>query len=123
MWPALDRTFCRSLGTISFGAHIGHLGLYLVGAPPQKHRLSLSRRRALELLASSPDGATNELLVVVHGIGRDTIAGLVRTGLATARHESVRTGSKTIRVKRYRITSAGKMALEGWPARLIRPPR
>jgi hypothetical protein len=94
-----------------------------MGAPPQKHRLSLSRRRALELLANSPDGATSELLVVVHGISRDTIAGLVRTGLATARYEAVRAGGKTTSGKRYRITNAGRMALEGWPTRLIRPPR
>jgi hypothetical protein len=91
--------------------------------PPQKHRLSPNRRRALELLASSPDGATKESLVLVFGIGPDTIASLVRTRLATARHEPVRTRSKTIRVKRYRITNAGRMALEGWPARFIRPPR
>ena len=91
--------------------------------PPQKHRLSPNRRRALELLASSPDGATKESLVLVFGIGPDTIASLVRTSLATARHELVRTGSKTIRVKRYRITNAGRMALEGWPAQFIRPPR
>jgi len=91
--------------------------------PPQKHRLSPNRRRALELLASSPDGATKESLVLVFGIGPDTIASLVRTSLATARHELVRTGSKTIRVKRYRITNAVRMALEGWPARFIRPPR
>ena len=86
-----------------------------MGASPQKHRLSPSRRRALELLASSPDGATKESLVLVYGISPDTIAGLVRTRLATARHEPIRTGSKTIRVKRYRITNAGRMALEGWP--------
>jgi hypothetical protein len=91
--------------------------------PPQKHRLSPRRRYALELLAKSPNGATRELLVLVHGISRDTIAGLVRTGLATARHETVRGDGKTIRVKRYRITNAGRMALEGWPARIIRPSR
>jgi hypothetical protein len=94
-----------------------------MGAPPQKHRLSPNRRRALELLANSPDGATKETLVLVHGIDRDTIAGLVRTGLATARRESVTAGSKTISSKRYRITNAGRMALEGWPAQLIRPAR
>jgi hypothetical protein len=90
--------------------------------PPQK-RLSPSRRRALELLANSPDGATNELLVVINGISPDIIAGLVRTRLATVRHETVKSATKAIRVKRYRITKAGLMALEGWPARLIRPPR
>ena len=94
-----------------------------MGAPPQKHRLSANRRRALELLANSPDGATKESLVLVHGIDRDTIAGLVRTGLATARRESVKAGSETISSKRYRITTAGRMALEGWPAQLIHPAR
>jgi hypothetical protein len=89
-----------------------------VEAPPRKHRLSPSRRRALELLARSPDGATKETLVRVHEISRDIIAGLVRTGLATVRHESVRAGGKTIGVKRYCITNAGRMALEG-AARLI----
>jgi hypothetical protein len=90
-------------------------------APPQKHRLSAPRRRALELLANSPSGATQELLVVVHGIGRDTIAGLVRAGLATARIETVNAGSKPIKVRRYRITNAGRLALEGRPAPLIHP--
>ena len=94
-----------------------------MGVPPQKHRLSPNRRRALELLANSPDGATKESLVLVHAIDRDTIAGLVRIGLATARRESVRADSETIRVTRYRITSAGRLALEGWPAHLIRPTR
>src|SRR5215470_1810079 len=56
----------------------------IMGAPPQKHRLSANRRRALELLANSPDGATKETLVLVHWIDRDTIAGLVRTGLASS---------------------------------------
>jgi len=102
---------------------ICHLGFYLVGVPPQKHRLSRSRRSALELLANSPEGATKETLVLVHGIDRDTIAGLLRTGLATARNEAVKTGGKTIKGKRYRITKAGRMALEGWPAQLIHQAR
>jgi hypothetical protein len=103
--------------------YICHSGFSLVGVPPQKHRLSANRRRALELLANSLDGVTKETLVLVHGIDRDTIAGLVRTGLATTRHEIVSTGSKTINGKRYRITNAGRMALEGWPAQLIQPAR
>jgi hypothetical protein len=90
-------------------------------SPPRKHRLSAERRRALELLASSPNGATQELLVLVRGIDRDTIAGLVRAGLATARIETVNAGSKPIKVRRYHITNAGQLALEGWPAPLIRP--
>ena len=92
--------------------------------PPQKQRrLSPSRRRALELLASRPTGVTKESLVLVYGVNPDTIASIVRSRLATVRHEAVRAGSKMISVKRYRITNAGRMALEGRPARLIRIPR
>jgi hypothetical protein len=72
----------------------------MMAAPPQKHSLSIPRRRALELLASSSNGATKELLVVAYGIDRDTIAGLVRAGLATARIETVNAGSKPIKVRR-----------------------
>ena len=93
----------------------------MMAAPPQKHSLSIPRRRALELLASSSNGATKELLVVAYGIDRDTIAGLVRAGLATARIETVNAGSKPIKVRRCRITNAGRLALEGWPAPLIDP--
>jgi hypothetical protein len=93
-----------------------------MGVPPQKHRLSPRRRYALEVLARSPDGATKESLVFVHGISRDIIAGLVRTRLATAKPETAKGGGKRISGWRYRITNAGRLALEGWPARLIRPP-
>ena len=41
-------------------------------------------REALELLASDPQGATEELLVLAHGFDSDMIAGLVNAGLATA---------------------------------------
>ena len=95
----------------------------------QKSHFSPDWRRALQLLANSPDGATKETLVLVHGIDRDTIAGLVRTGLATARHETVRAGSNAINGKRYRITNAGRMALEApvrsarrWPQRIAPHP-
>ena len=111
---ALDRTFCRLLGTIPFGAASGALISYfpMKVALPYRHRLSPNRRRALELLASSPNGATTELLILIHRISRDTIAGLVRTRLATAQREIARGGGKTITVRRYRITNAGRQALE-----------
>jgi hypothetical protein len=63
--------------------------------------------------ARSPHGATEELLVLAHGFDSDTIAGLVRTGLATAQRESMKAGSKTIEVVRIRITDAGRRAIEG----------
>ena len=47
-----------------------------------------------------------------HGFDTDMIAGLVRTGLATAERESVNTRGKTIEVIRVRITDAGLRAIE-----------
>ena len=46
-------------------------------------------------------------------ISRDPIARLFCTGLTTARHETAGAGGVTTRVKRYRITNADRLALEG----------
>jgi hypothetical protein len=52
-----------------------------MATPPRKRPLNPAhRRRALELLASSPHGATEALLVVAHGFNSDLIAGLDRRG-------------------------------------------
>jgi hypothetical protein len=48
---------------------------------PRRHPLNPEERRALELQASDPQGATDELLVLVQGFGGDMIAGLVHSGL------------------------------------------
>jgi hypothetical protein len=58
-------------------------------------RFSVEQRQALELLASDPQGATEELLVLAHGFDSDMIAGLVRRGLAMARRENMKAGSGT----------------------------
>ena len=57
-----------------------------------KPRLTNEQREALELLASDPQGATEELLVLAHGFDGDMIAGLVRSGLAMARREKMKAG-------------------------------
>jgi hypothetical protein len=82
-----------------------------MSSPPRKHRLSPEEREALELLASDPQGATDELLVLARGFDSDMIAGLVRTGLAMARRENMKAGSRAIEVVRIRITGAGRDAL------------
>jgi hypothetical protein len=76
-----------------------------------RRRLSPTRRRALELLAGRPSGVTKKLLVVAHGFEGDMIAGLVRTGLATAERETTSVGGKTTEVVRIRITDAGRRVL------------
>jgi hypothetical protein len=76
-------------------------------------RLSAEQRRALELLASSPQGAIDEVFVLAHGFSRDMLAGLVLAGLATVVTETIKAGSgRKTRVERLRITNAGRMALE-----------
>jgi hypothetical protein len=40
------------------------------------------------------------------------LAGLVRTGFATAQRQTVKTGGKTMEVVRIRITEAGRDALD-----------
>jgi hypothetical protein len=67
-------------------------------------------RRALEVLNNSPEDAT-EAVVMAHGISSEVLAGLVRSGLATATTERM-SGERTVDVTRVRITDAGRVALE-----------
>jgi len=86
-----------------------------MATPPRKRRLNPQPRRALELLellASSPHGATEALLVRAHGFNSDMIAGLVRAGFATAERETMKAGAKPVEVVRFRITAAGRGAIE-----------
>jgi hypothetical protein len=75
-------------------------------------RLDTEQRQVLELLASYRHGAAEELFVFVHHFNRDTIAGLVRAGFATAQRQTVKAGGKPIEVVRIRITDAGRKAIE-----------
>jgi hypothetical protein len=74
------------------------------------NRLSGSQRRALEILASVPHGAT-EATMVARGFAPDMLAGLVLAGLATVVTETVRVGAPTIKVERFQITDAGRRAI------------
>jgi hypothetical protein len=65
------------------------------------------------LLASSPRGTTEDMLVLGHGFSRDMLAMLVLAGLATVVTEPLRTDGERRKVERVMITDAGKRALEG----------
>ena len=80
--------------------------------PTGKKRLTAERRRALELLASIPRGAT-EALLLAHGFPRETLTELMSGGFATVTAETMRAGGQTINVERYRITDAGRKTIEG----------
>jgi hypothetical protein len=56
--------------------------------PGRKRGPPATRRRALELLAASPDGVTNAILAA-HGFTLEQMVDLVRRGLATASAERV----------------------------------
>jgi hypothetical protein len=82
-----------------------------MGKPPRKRRLGREARRALELLAGSPDGV-NEALLLAHGFTRQMLTGFVRSGLASWHDRTVRAGSRTIEVNYMVITAAGRRAIE-----------
>jgi len=78
----------------------------------QLHGMTRDQRWALELLASEPHGATDGLLVLVHGLQIKMLAGLVHEGLATAIvGEGIESDGKTIEVVRIAITDAGRRAI------------
>jgi hypothetical protein len=78
--------------------------------PPRKRPLGPEQRRALLLLAGIPFGAT-DVAISANGIARQTLARLIRAGLATTQRE-IKAGGQT--VGRVRITEAGRRALEGY---------
>ena len=80
-------------------------------APARKYRLGAQQRRALQLLAGIPFGAT-EAGMFLNGFERQTLARLLRAGLAILQHENLKAGSQSI--GRVRITEAGRRALEGY---------
>jgi hypothetical protein len=81
------------------------------GISSRKRRVTLEQRRALLLLASSPFGAA-EVIMLAHGFTRGTLAGLVRAGLASAQRETVNADKRSVG-GRVRITEAGRRAIKG----------
>jgi|HubBroStandDraft_4_1064222.scaffolds.fasta_scaffold498574_1 hypothetical protein len=81
------------------------------------------QRRALELLAQSPRGCTEDMMMVAHKFEIDVLAKLIGNGLATATTESVRTGGRMVDVVRLQITEDGRRALAGEPSSAARRPQ
>jgi hypothetical protein len=80
--------------------------------PNRKPALNADRRSALALLAGSPDGCT-EAVMLAHGFKLELLADLVRAGLATATDDRVRAGTREMQITRVQITDAGRQALAG----------
>jgi hypothetical protein len=85
-----------------------------MAASAREPGLSGEQRRALALLANSPHGVIEDLLVHAYEFDRDMIAGLIDEGLATAQREIIAASDRTtIEVSRIKISDAGRLALEG----------
>ena len=76
----------------------------------RRHGPKPDRRRALELLAASRDGAT-EAIMIAHGFTVEQMVDLCIAGLATATPERMVAGGRTFEVVRMTITEAGRRAL------------
>jgi hypothetical protein len=79
----------------------------------QKLNLKAESSQALQLLACSPRGATEDVLVVGHGFARETLAQLTLAGLAKMVTETLRVEGGTFTLERLHITDAGRRAIEG----------
>ena len=82
-------------------------------SPRRRRSPKPDRRRALELLASCPDGCT-ETIMLVHGFTVGQLDELIRAGFATAQPDRMRAGDRAIEVTRVRITEAGRGMVEKW---------
>jgi hypothetical protein len=78
--------------------------------PPRRRYIGTRQRRALLFLAGIPFGAT-DTAISANGVTRETLACLIRAGLATAQREIKARGQT---VGRVRITEAGRRAIEGY---------
>jgi hypothetical protein len=70
------------------------------------------RRRALELLAASPEGCT-ETLMFANGFTAELLVELVRAGLASAHVERMVADGKIREFARVKLSEAGWQALAG----------
>jgi hypothetical protein len=79
---------------------------------PRRHRRGPTpdRRRALELLAASPDGCT-EAIMLAHGFTVPQMVKLVRAGLATVTAERIVAPGYRGELTRVKITEAGRRVL------------
>ena len=79
---------------------------------PHRHRRGPKpdRRRALELLAASPDGCT-EAVMFANGFTAELLLKLVRVGLAYAHAERMVGDGKMTEVARVKISEAGWQVL------------
>ena len=65
------------------------------------------------MLAGSPHGANEEVLILSHGFKLQMLTGLVQAKLAKRYRVTVKAGTRTIGVSYMIITAAGRKAIRG----------
>jgi hypothetical protein len=76
-------------------------------------RFSREQLWALNKLAGTPHGVTEQMLVVAHGFSVGMLAGLVHGGFATVATETkMAPRGLTIKIDRIRITDDGRRAID-----------
>jgi hypothetical protein len=73
-------------------------------------RIPAVQRRALEIIATHPDGSS-EAILAVQNIPADVLIELVQSGLATARRQRVDEEDEFLEVTTLWITAVGDVAL------------
>jgi hypothetical protein len=68
--------------------------------------INAEQRRALRLLAGSPPGVT-EAMMLAHGFTNEMLARLIIDGLATVAPESIRASGRRVEIARLKITDSG----------------
>jgi hypothetical protein len=76
--------------------------------------LTADQRRALEMLACSPNGCTESALRA-HGFRVGLLARIVRAKFAVARPDHVKVTERTVSFVRFEITEAGRRAMAAAP--------
>ena len=82
---------------------------------PENQSLIESHRQVLKVLANALRGHDVNTLLTC-GFKLETMADLVRNGLATVQVESVEERGSKIEAACVSITDAGRRALENWPS-------
>ena len=80
---------------------------------PENQSLTRRHRQVLKVLARAPPRGRDVNALLTLGFKLETMADLVRSGLATVWVETVKERGLPIEVARVRITDAGRRALEG----------
>ncbi len=83
-----------------------------MAAERENQSLGPRHRRVLKMLANAPRGRDVNALLT-RGFKFETIADLVRSGLATVQLQSMGKREPNVHVACVRITDAGRRALEG----------